>query len=95
MESSDPIVILRSSNRDGATFALEPDSRIRLQATFGEIFHHRSRVFIAHDRMKDLDQVQEAIIEPVLMILTRLSEKQLAEVVFRDAATDEELPRSA
>ncbi|MDC0718996.1 hypothetical protein [Nannocystis bainbridge] len=98
MDASEPIVIYRSSNRDGATFALEPGSLTRLRSEFGEALHPRSRVFIAHETRDDHERVQASIAEQIVMLLTGLSEsrlEKLGRVVFRDPVSDRDLPRSA
>ncbi|WAS98813.1 hypothetical protein [Nannocystis punicea] len=98
MDASEPIVILRSSNREGATFALEPGSLARLRKAFGEALHPRSRVFIAHETRDDYERVQAAIAEQIVMLLTGLPEKRLqtlGRVVFRDPVSEMDLPRSA
>lgn len=98
MDAAEPIIIYRSSNREGATFALEPDSLNRLRAAFGDALHPRSRVFISHETRADYEQVQGSIAAQIVMLLTGLSEKRLDSlggVVFRDAVSERDLPRTA
>lgn len=98
MASVDPIVIYRSVNREGATFALKPSSRERLRERLGDAAHIRSRVFIAHETRADLEAVQENLASQVVQLLTGLSEERLREfggVVFRDPETDADIPRFA
>src|SRR5262245_6170233 len=90
---SGPIVIYRSANRDGATFALEPGSLRRLRAAFGPAVHARPRVFIAHETPADYEHVQGAIVPHVVRLLTGLSEERLQPlggVTFRDPVTDQD-----
>ena len=90
-----PIVIHRSVNRDGETYALEPLSLERLQSELGPAVHARSRVFIAHETKADYEHVHGAIAPQVIQILTGISparlERTFGGVVFRDAVTDKKL----
>lgn len=93
----DPIVIHRSVNRDGETYALEPRSLTRLREAFGHAVHVRPRVFIAHETRADYDHVPAAVAPQIVMLLTGLSEKRLEPiggVIFRDPVTDRDLPRT-
>lgn len=94
----DPIVIYRSVNRDGATFALKPSSRELLQQRFGDAVHIRSRVFIAHETKADYDSVHGGVAPQVVQLLTGLSAERLREfreVEFRDPVTESAIPMSA
>lgn len=98
MAPADPIVIYRSSNRDGATFALEPRSLDRLRAAFGSAVHARDRIFLAHETRADQEQVQGSIASQIVMLLTGLGEDRLQAlggVVFRDPVSERDLPRTA
>jgi hypothetical protein len=98
VDEAQPIVIYRSVNRDGETFALAPGSLQRLQANFGALLHFRSRVFIGHETRADFEAVHRSIVPQVVQLLTGLSEERLAPlggVVFRDPATDRDIPLSA
>jgi enoyl-CoA hydratase/carnithine racemase len=93
-----PIVIYRSVDRDGATYALEPRSVKRLREVFGPAVHVRSRVFIAHETRADYDHVQSAIAPQIVMLLTGLPDERLRPVggvLFRDSETDRDLPLTA
>ncbi len=96
---SQPLVVYRSADREGATYALEPLSLERLRKSpLGESLHVRSRVFIAHETRAEYDEVHSNITNQILQLLTGLAESRLntlGPVVFRDAATDQDLPRSA
>jgi hypothetical protein len=51
-----PIVVLRSVNRDGETYALEPRSLERLRQELGAAVHARPRIFIAHETRADYER---------------------------------------
>lgn len=93
----DPIVIYRSVNRDGATYALEPRSLERLRKAFGHAVHVRPRVFVAHETLADHEHVSAAVAPQIVMLLTGLSEQRLESiggVIFRDPVTDRDLQRT-
>ncbi len=95
--SSDPLVIYRSVNRDGETFALETRSLQRLQQQLGSLVHARPRVFIAHETKADYEHVQGPIAQLIIQLLTGLAEERLHDlggVTFQDAATQREVPRA-
>jgi hypothetical protein len=95
---ADPIVIYRSADREGATFALKPSSRERLHERFGSAVHIRSRVFIAHETRADYEAVHSNLASQVVQLLTGLSEERLQEfggVAFRDPETEADIPRFA
>jgi hypothetical protein len=90
----DPVVIFRSVNRDGETFALELRSLARLRARFGEAVHVRPRVFIAHETRADYEHVHARIVPQVIALLTGMSGarvSELGEIVFRDPVTEQDL----
>ena len=92
-----PIVIHRSVNRDGETYALEPRSLDRLRKEFGAQVHSRPRVFIAHETRADYEHVNDAVVQQVVQLLTGLSEERLRPlggVTFRDPVTERDLPRA-
>jgi hypothetical protein len=95
----DPIVIYRSVDREGATFALQPRSRERVRARFGDAFRLRSRVFIAHEAHADDTETLGDLGPQVVRLLTGLSKERLEEdldrVVFRDPETGAEIDGSA
>lgn len=90
----DPVVIHRSANRDGQTFALDPLSRRRVREHFGEQVHLHPRVFIAHETAADYDSMRVDLVAQVVQLLTGLSPSRLDElggVSFRDSTTDGEV----
>ena len=91
-----PLVIFRSVNRDGETYALEPRSLERLKAELGAAVHARPRVFVAHETKADYEHVHGAIAQQIIQLLTGLAEERLRPlggVTFRDAVTEQDLPR--
>ena len=91
------VVIYRSVNRDGETYALEPRSLKRVRERFGAAAHVHPRIFIAHETRTNHDYVRAAIAPQVVLLLTGLSEEQLAPlggVTFRDPVTDQDLERT-
>jgi hypothetical protein len=95
MASADPIVIYRSVNREGATFALKPGSRERLKERFGDAMHLRARVFISHETQADYEALRSDLASQVVQLLTGLSTERLTEVggvVYRDPETEQEIP---
>jgi hypothetical protein len=95
----EPIVIYRSANRDGETFALAPQSRRRLSDALGTPLPANTRVFIGHDTKFDYQHVHGAFAPQVVTLLTGVSEgderlQALGGVIFRDPVTDEDLSRT-
>lgn len=93
----DPIVVFRSVNRDGETYALEPRSLDRLRKELGSAVHARPRVFIAHETRADYEHIHGAIVDQIIQLLTGVSEERLRPlggVIFRDPVTDQDLPRT-
>ena len=96
LRTEEPIVIHRSVNRDGETFALEPRSLDRLSRNFGGAVRPHPRVFIAHETRADYEHVHDDIARQVIVILTGLQEERLSGlggVIFQDPVTEQELPR--
>lgn len=93
----DPIVVFRSVNRDGETYALEPRSLDRLRKEFGSAVHARPRVFIAHETRADYEHIRGAVAQQIIQLLTGLSEERLrllGGVIFRDPVTEQDLQRA-
>lgn len=91
---SEPIVIYRSVNREGQTFALKPTSRQFLRNRFGSSVHSSPRVFIAHETKANLDELHGSIAEQVIHLLTGVSSERLKDiggVVFRDPVTESDI----
>ena len=95
-ERQEPIVVFRSVNRDGETFALEPHSLDRLRKELGSDLRVHPRVFIAHETLADYEHVHGAIVEQVVQLLTGVTEARLSSlggVIFRDPVTERDVPR--
>lgn len=93
-----PIVIHRSVDREGATYALDWRSADRLRARFGTEVHVRPRVFIAHETREDYESVQGNLAGQIVQLLTGVSEARLAPlggVTFRDPVTEQEIRRAS
>lgn len=91
----DPIVVFRSVNRDGETFALEPRSLERLRKELGSAVHARPRIFIAHETRADYEHMHVAVAHQVIQLLTGVTEEKLGPlggVIFRDPVTERDLP---
>ena len=87
----EPVVIYRSVNRDGQTFALDPLSRNRVRDHFGDEIHLHPRVFIAHETAADYGSMRADLADQVVQLLTSVSSSRLDELggaSFRDS-TDE------
>ena len=96
VQAQSPIIIHRSVNRDGETFAVEHRSLERLRQALGTAVHVRPRVFIAHESRADYEHVHGSIASQVIQILTGLTEERvsaLGGVIFRDPVTEQDLPR--
>jgi biopolymer transport protein ExbD len=92
-----PIVVFRSVNRDGETFALEPRSLERLRKELGTAVHARPRIFIAHETRADYEHVHVAVAQQIIQLLTGVTEERLRPlggVTFRDPVTERDLPRA-
>ena len=89
------LVIYRSSNRDGATYALPNRSRNLIQERFGRTLSIRSRIFIAHapdEDPKELDALPTASREALVTMITTLKpdEASAFQIEFRDPVTEPE-----
>ena len=98
-DAKSPIVIHRSVNRDGETFALAPLSLSALRSALGAELHVRPRIFLAHETRADYEHVHASIAGHVIQLLTGLTEERLRSlgcgaVTFRDPVTEQDLPRA-
>lgn len=90
----EPIVIHRSVNRDGQTFALAPLSRDQIREQFGDQVHLHPRVFIAHETKADYESVREDLVTLIVQLLTGVQpdrQHELGEVSIQDPVTDREV----
>lgn len=89
-----PIVVFRSVNREGETYALEPRSLDRLRTALGDAVRSHPRIFIAHETRVDSDHVERSMTSQIIQLLTGVSEERLrglGGVIFRDPVTEREL----
>ncbi|HVI01203.1 MAG TPA: hypothetical protein VM869_20945 [Enhygromyxa sp.] len=96
LEPSEPIIIYRTLNRDGQTFAIEPLSLKRLRQAFGNEVRVHPVVFVAHETAADYGQLHGDVVAQVIQLLTGVSEARLDSfggVSLRDPVTDDELAR--
>lgn len=90
----EPLIIHRSVDRQGATYALERRSKDRLREMFGPALHLAPRLFIAHETEADFAEIRGQIQPQIAAILTGLAEDRLSEVapiLFVDPVTEKEL----
>ena len=90
------IVIYRSINRDGETYALEPGSEEQLKEHLGDELRLRSRVFIAHEDSTAQEPRLE-VVSQIAQLLTGLTLERLltfGELFVHDTETgrDTKLP---
>lgn len=87
------IVVYQSTDREGSTFSLSPDSRNSLQARFGNDVHIAPRIFIAHDTKRDFERIHGDLAKQLLSLLTGLANDVVAKmpVEFRDPVTEQAL----
>jgi len=90
------VVIYQSSNREGTTFALSPDTKRSLQARFGNKLHISPRIFVAHQTVRstdeDLRRIHGTFAKQLLALLTGLDDEALSligDFEFRNPVTDE------
>lgn len=94
-DRSEPIVVFRSVNREGETYALEPRSLDRLRAALGDAVRSHPRIFIAHETRADYDRVESSMTSHIIQLLTGVTEERLrvlGGVIFRDPVTEQDLP---
>src|ERR1019366_1214648 len=92
-----PIVIYRSVNRDGETYAMESRSLQRLREALGSAVHAHPRVFIAHETRADYEAVPGGIVQQAIKLLTGVSEPRLRPfggVSYRDPVPERDLRRA-
>lgn len=94
LDIAEPLIVHRSVDGDGATYALDLRTRRRLKEHFGDAAHLPPRIYIAHETPEDSRRIHASIRERLVLLLTGLTEDALAtlgEVQFRDAVTGEPL----
>jgi mRNA-degrading endonuclease toxin of MazEF toxin-antitoxin module len=96
--SMEPVVIYRTLEGDGATYALKPLSRELLKKELGEAVSSSPRIFIAHDTRADYSVFHADLANQIIQLLTGVDRAQLEKlggVEFRDSRTDDAIPSSA
>lgn len=92
----DPIVIYRSVNGNGQTLGLAPLQENEIRQRCGAMARFHPRVTIAHECKADYESLREALLAPILQILTGVPperQHELGGVRILDPVTEEEVPR--
>jgi hypothetical protein len=91
------VTILRSTDRDGATYALAHDARASVRNAFPGV-HLPPRVFIAHETHDDYQRIHGSMRSQIVQLLTGVDEErlvdQLGPVRFCDPVTEQEIASS-
>lgn len=97
-DDDERIVIYQSTDREGSTFALSPETKRALQERFGDKLHASPRIFIAHGAPEapstrdDLKRLHGSLAKQLIALLTGFEHDllaQLGDFEFRDPVTDE------
>jgi len=94
---SEPLIIYRSVNGNGETYALEARSLQRIREKLGS-GHVRARVFLSHETGADFEHIHGHIVPQIVMLLTGVPEERLrplGRVTFRDPLTERDVPVSS
>lgn len=86
------LVIYQSTNREGSTFSLSPETKRALRERFGDKVHVSPRIFIAHGTRDDLARLHGRLAKQLIALLTGLDDELLAQVgsfEFRNPVTDQ------
>ena len=92
--TGEPLVIHRSTDRSGATYALSPATEARIRRAFPAA-HIPPRVFVAHETKADYEAIHGSIRRQIVQLLTGLDEERLSSlgpVSFRDPVTERVIP---
>jgi hypothetical protein len=93
-DGDDRIVIYQSTDREGSTFSLSPETRRMLERRFGAKFHVSPRIFVAHDTGDAFRRLHGNFSRQLLALLTGLEDSALddaGDLEFRDPVTDRRL----
>ncbi len=88
------LVIYQSTDREGSTFSLSPETKRTLQRRFGDRLRVAPRIFIAHPVHSDLEHLHGSLSKRLVALLTGFDDDLLAEAgdfEFRDPVTDRQL----
>lgn len=86
------LVIYQSTNREGSTFSLSPETKRALRERFGDKVHVSPRIFIAHGTRDDLERLHGSLAKQLVALLTGFDHDLLAQIgdfEFRDPVTDQ------
>jgi hypothetical protein len=89
----EPLIIYRDTDRDGATYALSAESARRIREVFPGV-HIPPRIFVAHETRQDYGTILGSMRGQIVLLLTGLSEAQLArlgQVRFQDPESEQDL----
>jgi hypothetical protein len=96
-EKKPGITIFRSTDRDGATYALAQVSREAVKAAFATV-HLPPRVFIAHETHDDYQRIHGSMRSQIIQLLTGVDEDRLVTTLgavrFCDPVTEREIAAS-
>lgn len=89
-ERTAPLIVYRSVDGSGSTYALNRRDRERLKAQLGEDAHLPPRVFIAHETEADSTTLHGSLRRSIVQLLTGLPEDRLGslDIEFRDPVTE-------
>jgi hypothetical protein len=91
-DDEEKLVIYQSTDREGSTFSLSPETKRALQARFGDKLHISPRIFIAHGARDDLERLHGNLAKQLLALLTGFDDDLLGRVgdfEFRNPVTDQ------
>ena len=88
------VVIYQSTDREGSTFSLSPETRRSLQTRFGDKLHVTPRIFVAHATHGAFERLHGSLAKQLVALLTGFDDELLAQVgvfEFRDPVTGQQL----
>ncbi len=91
---NEPLVILRSTDSDGATYALSATAPRRVRDRFGDAVHLVPRVYVAHADASDYAEIHGSTRGLIAQLLTGLAPERLGEcgeIRFLDAVSERDL----
>ena len=91
-DDDEKIVIYQSTDREGSTFSLSPETKRALRERFGDKLHASPRIFIAHGIRDDLERLHGRLAKQLLALLTGFDDELLAQAgdfEFRNPVTDQ------
>jgi hypothetical protein len=91
-DDGEKLVIYQSTNREGSTFSLSPETKRALRERFGDKLHVSPRIYIVHGARDDLERLHGSLATQLVALLTGFDHDLLAQIgdfEFRDPVTDE------